>query len=285
MTSAFVSHSSQDDYFVDFLIELLEYHRIDVWVDRSHLKAGVTFTTEIEEALASCDSLVAVLSHHSSGSPWMTREISTFKALNPDRLVIPLVLDREADVDAIYEGLGLVKQLRCYESLLKSFSELLSLLGRTLFPVIERRASPDRRAEDRRTHGDRRKASTEHRMRVGIWLSYTKRTGRAEYDLLEKASDVAQLVEVLVEDNSPLESFEFVDRKTGEQVRLDIKTLQAIAFKSWRSKRKEYMKGAVYIIDDVIDDLMAAYVVTPKTRRAGQRRNETSRRRNIDPRT
>src|SRR5450759_2349829 len=163
MTRVFVSHCSEDNYFVDFLIELLKFHRVDVWADRSDLRAGATFPSDIEQALASCDTLLVVISQHSSRSQWMTREISTFKAVNPDRAVIPLVLAAEAEVDDIYEGLRLVKHLQCYESLLESFRELLRLLSQTLFPVVENRRVHDRRSEDRRA-GDRRTRSIEQRL-------------------------------------------------------------------------------------------------------------------------
>src|SRR5260370_41096627 len=97
MTCVFVSHSSEDNYFVDFLIELLKFHRVDIWVDQSNLKAGSVFPSDIEQALATCDSMLVVISQHSSESRWITREISAFKAVNADRPVIPLVIDAEAD--------------------------------------------------------------------------------------------------------------------------------------------------------------------------------------------
>jgi len=46
--------------------------------------------------------------------------------------VIPLVLDATANPDKIYEGLGLITQLRFHESFLEGFRRLLQLLDRTL---------------------------------------------------------------------------------------------------------------------------------------------------------
>ena len=146
MTSVFISHSSEDNYFVDFLIELLKFHRVDTWADRSNLEAGRTFTLEIEQALVECENLLVVMSEHSSRSPWVTREISHFKAVNPSRPG-DSAPDSRADPDKIYEGLGLVTQLRCYESFLESLRELFRLLGCALFPPTENRKILDRRGK------------------------------------------------------------------------------------------------------------------------------------------
>ena len=282
MTRVFVSYSPEDNYFVDFLIELLKFHRVDVWIDRSDLRAGATFTSEIEQALASCDCLLVVVSHHSSRSRWITREISTFEAMHPDRAVIPLVLEAGVDVDEIYDGLGQVKQLRLHESMLESFRELLRLLGHPLFPMVENRQTPDRRSGERR-HGERRTGPIERRLRVGIWQGYSRATGRSEFEPLDRIGDVGRLARFLAEANSPLDSFDFADRETGEHVRPGFEDLQAMAFKSWQSNMDEQLIGAVYIIDDIISELMACYVVTSTTRRAGDRRSGTSRRRDADP--
>jgi hypothetical protein len=185
MTRVFVSYSPEDNYFVDFLVELLKSHRVDVWIDRSDLRAGAAFTSEIEQALATCDSLLVVVSHHSSRSRWITREISTFKAVSPDRAVIPLVLDAGVDADEIYDGLKQVKHLRFHKSMLDSFTDFLRLLDRTLFPVTENRRAPDRRAGERRV-GERRTGPIERRLRVGIWQGYTRATGRSEFEPLER---------------------------------------------------------------------------------------------------
>jgi len=54
--------------------------------------------------------------------------------------------------------------------------------------------------------------------------------------------------------------------------------LEAMAFTSWRSRTEEHLAGVAYIIDDIVNDLTAAYVVTPNSRRTGDRRSGTSRR-------
>jgi hypothetical protein len=304
MTSVFVSHSSKDDYFVDFLVELLRFHHVSVWVDRNNLEAGGIFTSDIENALATCDSMLVVISQHSSRSPWVVREISHFKALDASRPVIPLMLDAKADPDKLYEGLGLVTQLRCYDSFLESFRELLQLLGHDLFPPVENRRTPDRRTEDRRQQvADRRRSSVEKRLRVGL-DKYVESSGRDLLEPMNRWREVVSLAQLLVSEDSPLNSFDFADRRTGDHVQLDYPTLKSMALKSWRAKFEQEsppvggaeawgietgqvplrpeaeheMTGAAYVIDDVVDELVNAYTVTPKQRRLGQRRSDTPRR-------
>jgi hypothetical protein len=302
MTRVFVSHSSKDNYFVGFLAEVLKYHRIDVWIDQSDLKAGGDYTLAIERALEACDSMIVVISENSSKSQWVAREISAFKA-REDRLVIPLVLDASADPDDIYEGLGLITQLRCYESFLESFRELMRLLGGALFPVTENRKITDRRAGERRQQpGERRSGSIERRLRVGMH-DYVQSSGRDLVEPMDRMTDVGTLAKLLAADRSPLKSFSFTDRQTGEEVQLDFRLVEKMAFDAWYPRSRQApaqagpdpwgrgmtppadpdigddLTGAGYITDEIANVLMENYLVTPKERRAVERR-QASRRKN-----
>ena len=294
MTRVFVSHCSEDYYFVDFLTELLKFHHVGVWVDQSNLEAGGEFPSDIEQALATCSALLIVVSQHSSKSRWMVREVSYFRAVNADRPVIPLVLDAAADPDEVYEGLGVITQLRFYESFHEGFRKLLQLLGRTLLPCVENRKIPDRRSAERRVSGDRRK-NPARRLRVAL-DDYIESTGRDLLEPMNRWREVGLLVQDLVTGGSPLQSFNFVDKKTGEQVRIDFNWLERRALNSWRSKSEKYagwgvhmggqasenITGAAYIIDDVIDGIMNNYIVTSKNRRSGERRSQIPRRNDQD---
>lgn len=304
MTSVFISHSSKDNYFVDFLIELLNFHRVETWADRSDLAAGGTFTSEIEQALAECENLLVIISENSCTSPWVTREISHFKASHPDRPVIPLMLDPTADPDEIYEGLGLVTQLRFYEGFLAGFRELLRLLGRTLFPPTENRKVPDRRGAERRQQSpDRRASSVEIRLRVGL-DNYVERSGRNLLEPMSRWREVAALVRLLAAEDSPLRSFTYAERNTGKPADLNFTVLQTMTLKAWRSKYEREssppadileewgiaakgapsrdsapdMTGAAYIIDDIVDDIVGTYTITPNDRRSEERRDGKPRR-------
>lgn len=281
MTYVFISHSSEDNYFVDFLVELLKFHHVDVWVDSSNLKGGSVFTAEIEQALANCDLMLVVTSHDSLKSKWITREISAFKAIGGDRSVIPLVLDKGADPNEIYEGLGAVTQLRCHESMLGSLRELLLLLGSTLFPVVENRKQTDRRSGERRVDGsDRRKSSVQQRLRVGMYKLVIGE-GERERKLLQPMrgmSEVGDLAGRLAAPDSPLHAFDFVDRETGGQVELTYRMIEEMVFTSWQARQRTDQAGAAYVIDDVVNDIVSAYTVRSKDRRSGTRRSGNPRR-------
>jgi TIR domain len=287
MADVFVCYASEDNYFVDFLAELLRFHHVDVWVDRGSLHPGATFTSEIETYLASSDRLLAIMSQHSLKSRWMTREISYFKAIHPDRAIIPIALDAKIldDMDNVYDGLGAIESLKFHESMLDGFRGLLHLLDRELFPVVERRKTSDRRSQDRREARDRRRSPIEQRLRVGISNSYTKLTGKGELEPLKMASDVGRLAHLLADANSPLESFSFFDRRTGQEVNMEFDALEHMAFDTWRSLERERLRGAAYIIDGVISQLMTDYIITSKDRRAVERRGESSRRKGSGPST
>jgi hypothetical protein len=282
MTRVFVSYSTKDKYFVDFLVELLKFHHVDVWVDRNELHGGTAFSSGIDHALTSCDFLIVVISQNSADSQWMTREISTFRTANPDRRVIPLALVEDADVEKIYGGLGQIQKIRCYESWLEGFRELLRLLDRTLFPPVERRSSTDRRSEDRRQGSrqagvvDRRVGPIERRLRVGMKKGYSQAGGRGEFEPLW-AHDVGNFVHFLSSPASPLLSFDFVDRQTSESVYPDFRTLEIMAFKSWESNDEKGLRAIVYIIDDLVRELTRLYTITPKDRREAERRTEGRR--------
>ena len=135
MTRVFVSHCPEDYYFVDFLTELLKFHHVGAWVDRSSLEAGGEFPSDIEQALATCGALIIVISQHSPKSQWMAREVGHFRAANADRPVIPLVLDAAADPDKVYEGLGMITHSDSMKASLKAFASFCNCWTAASFPT------------------------------------------------------------------------------------------------------------------------------------------------------
>ncbi len=288
MTRVFISYCSEDSYFVDFLAELLKFHHVNVWVDQSDIRAGSEFPSCIDNALAECDVMAVVISQHSSQSQWMVREISRFKAVNADRPVIPLLLDNTTDPNKLYEGLGQVVQIRFYRSILEGFRTLLQLLDRTLLPVVENRAVPDRRAEDRRKRSDRRNPL--RRLRMSMY-DYVEITHNDLLKPMDSWTEVSQLVRDLVAENSPLHSFDFMDKESGNEVHLDSSWIERAALDSLRKKgdkdagwgiatrrQSSEITCAAYIVDEIMGKIMAVYIVKQADRRSGQRRNRVQRR-------
>lgn len=93
----FVSHSSKDDPFVKDLRRALESLNIQTWVDSRELAGGAKLEPEIERAIETARSFLAVLSPSAANSPWVRKEIQ--KALEVEReqkggvyRVVPLLL-------------------------------------------------------------------------------------------------------------------------------------------------------------------------------------------------
>jgi hypothetical protein len=97
-------------------------------------------------------------------------------------------------------------------------------------------------------------------------------TRRGEFYPLN-GREVGRLARFLAAAGSPLESFNFVDRQTEEQVFPDFDTLQTIAYAKWEENSKEELIGVVYTIDAIIGEVIKTYDITPKERRSEERRS------------
>ena len=78
--------------FAEWLAQRLNQMGLAVWLDRSHLEGGRNWEESIERAIASCDSLVAVLTKSSLASRVCRAEIGYALYLN--KTVVPLMLER-----------------------------------------------------------------------------------------------------------------------------------------------------------------------------------------------
>jgi hypothetical protein len=92
MSSAFLSHSSQDDRYVQ---EMVQYLRAlgfdDVFNDSHTIAPDELFWNRIEQGIGACDAFVVVLSHASVQSPWVDREVKF--ARDNWKKVIPIRID------------------------------------------------------------------------------------------------------------------------------------------------------------------------------------------------
>jgi O-acetyl-ADP-ribose deacetylase (regulator of RNase III) len=61
----FISHSHVDDPFVDKLVGRLTERQIETFVDHRHISAGEHWPSKVQNALKSCEKLIAVLSDYS----------------------------------------------------------------------------------------------------------------------------------------------------------------------------------------------------------------------------
>lgn len=92
----FISHSTKDQEFVQFLRQKLLNAKIDVFEFNTSLKPGDKILTTIKEALRNSDFIIVVLSKESVKSDWVNFEISTVllneKSLQ-ETLLIPVLIE------------------------------------------------------------------------------------------------------------------------------------------------------------------------------------------------
>lgn len=111
---AFISYSHRDAAFGRRLHRRLEGYRLPrrlvgrpgrmgpaparlspIFRDREELPAAGDLSAEVQVALAASAALVVVCSPSAAASPWVGREIETFRALHPDRPILAAVVQGE----------------------------------------------------------------------------------------------------------------------------------------------------------------------------------------------
>ena len=111
---AFLSYSHRDAAFARRLHRWLEIYRPPkrligqpgrfgpvpsrlgpIFRDREELSAADDLSTEVRAALTRSDALIVICSPAAAASPWVAREITTFRSLHPDRPVLAAVTTGE----------------------------------------------------------------------------------------------------------------------------------------------------------------------------------------------
>ena len=91
MGHVFLSYSRRDKEQVDRIVEALISSKIEVWIDRSDIKAGKTWRQQIVEAIDTCEAFILMLSPNSVLSDNVRREIDL--ALDSGRTILPIRLE------------------------------------------------------------------------------------------------------------------------------------------------------------------------------------------------
>ncbi|HYG47994.1 MAG TPA: toll/interleukin-1 receptor domain-containing protein [Allosphingosinicella sp.] len=68
-----------------------------IFRDRDELPAAGDLSEKVRAALAASRNLIVVCSPHSAASPWVAREIATFRELHPDRPIFTAIAEGEPD--------------------------------------------------------------------------------------------------------------------------------------------------------------------------------------------
>src|SRR5262249_44993424 len=102
MPSAFLSHSTPDDFFVGELESLLRAMGYDrVFNDSRSIAPDAEFWPEIERGIRGCDALVVVITRASAGSVWVQKEVEY--ARSQSKRVIPLWIE-DCEVPDVFKA-------------------------------------------------------------------------------------------------------------------------------------------------------------------------------------
>lgn len=113
---AFISYSHKDAAIGRWLHRKLEGYRLPrrlvgtegedgkvparltpIFRDRDELPAAGDLSARVRSALAVTRDLIVICSPHSAASPWVAREIATFRELHPDRPIFTAIVEGEPD--------------------------------------------------------------------------------------------------------------------------------------------------------------------------------------------
>lgn len=113
---AFISYSHKDAAIGRWLHRKLEGYRLPrrlagsqgedgevparltpIFRDRDELPAAGDLSEKVRAALAASRNLVVLCSPHSAASPWVAKEIATFRELHPDRPIFTAIVEGEPD--------------------------------------------------------------------------------------------------------------------------------------------------------------------------------------------
>lgn len=80
----FITYSRKDEQFAHHLADSLRKYDLESFLDSYSIAPGENLTERIEEALATCDVYIPILSFAALKSPWCTEEINAAISLSND---------------------------------------------------------------------------------------------------------------------------------------------------------------------------------------------------------
>ncbi|MBF0526801.1 MAG: toll/interleukin-1 receptor domain-containing protein [Deltaproteobacteria bacterium] len=98
----FLSHSSKDKPFVDWLYVKLRSANLELWYDKYEILIGDSILEKIYEGLDGSEFILVVLSKAAVASEWVKRELEpkTLEEIEKKKVVVlPVVLDDITSAD------------------------------------------------------------------------------------------------------------------------------------------------------------------------------------------
>ena len=116
---AFISYSHRDSKFAKYLHKKLENYSFSgsgfkgntkplfpIFLDESELKAGLTLSDAIRDAIKSSEYLIVICSKNSMLSKWVKAELSFMRELGRDLKIIGVIPDQDGDEAHLLELFG-----------------------------------------------------------------------------------------------------------------------------------------------------------------------------------
>lgn len=130
MRKAYISYSSNDRDFANYIVEHLQKLNIDIWYDQYELNAGDYITKKIKEGIKSSSAFIIILSKSSINSKWVTYELNTALIYSAQKLgirIIPIVIDSDISIpeslkDVLYIDFSHDKE-GAFEQLIRAISK------------------------------------------------------------------------------------------------------------------------------------------------------------------
>ena len=139
MNHVFISYSRKDAEFVNLLVEELREYSHEVWFDKSDIRGGTEWGTEIKNAVDSSYAVIVVVSTDSNRSKWVSMEVELAKITKKNNKVpiIPIKIDKEKipsslasyhaiDFSSMFEGSD-IDSIRHYRSGVQQLLKALEL--------------------------------------------------------------------------------------------------------------------------------------------------------------
>lgn len=128
----FISHSFQDQQYVQRIAKSLKAHSIDVWYDDWSIRPSDSIVSKIEAGIVDSNILLVILSNASIKSQWVRAEINAFfnKAMSDRNIRIIPVLIEDVEVPPLLRD-------RLHVDLRKDFEGGLATLVKSIQPEID----------------------------------------------------------------------------------------------------------------------------------------------------
>ncbi len=128
--SIFISHSSNDKFFVRKLAENLRAQGVRVWIDEAEIKVGDSLTVKIGKAIQETDFFGVVLSHNSVNSEWVQKELQVAlqKEMKEKRIIVLPILMEQVEIPAFLKD-KLYADFSSAEKFEDSFKKILDTIG------------------------------------------------------------------------------------------------------------------------------------------------------------